>query len=101
LIFAVLGNMAQASPQWTIIGLIGMAIGTLVSWVNLALGAKRWQDTDRSGWFCLFVFVPFLNLITIIVYGFSRGTVGANRHGSDPLDADAWAETKETVPTES
>jgi uncharacterized membrane protein YhaH (DUF805 family) len=51
--------MSQASPQWTFIGLIGMAIGTLVSWVNLALGAKRWQDADRSGWFCLFVFIPF------------------------------------------
>ena len=52
---------------------------------NLAVGARRLHDTDRSGWFLLLVFIPLIGIIILIVWWCQRGTAGPNRFGPDPL----------------
>jgi uncharacterized membrane protein YhaH (DUF805 family) len=86
LLLSVLRNAANASPELkTSLMTIGVAVLALLVWVNLALGAKRWHDTDRPGWFCLFPLIPYVGLIVFLVYGLSAGTSGPNTYGADPL----------------
>ena len=52
---------------------------------NLAVGARRLHDTDRSGWWQLIVFIPLIGIIVLIVWMASRGKPGPNRFGENPL----------------
>jgi formylglycine-generating enzyme required for sulfatase activity len=52
--------------------------------VSLAVQVKRWHDLDKSGWMVLILFIPIVGAVcSLVVLGFRRGTVGANRFGSD------------------
>jgi uncharacterized membrane protein YhaH (DUF805 family) len=54
--------------------------------IFLAIGAKRWHDRDKSGWWALLAFVPVIGGIwTLVECGFLKGTAGPNRFGADPL----------------
>jgi uncharacterized membrane protein YhaH (DUF805 family) len=82
-------------------------------WINLAIGAKRLHDRDKSAWWLLLFYaapgilstagnrmeeVGFI-ILHIISFGISvwafvelgclRGTPGPNRYGPDPLDTPA------------
>ncbi len=51
-----------------------------------AVCTKRRHDRDKSGWWSLIMFVPFIGANRLIVdLGILEGTRGANRFGSDPL----------------
>ena len=52
-------------------------LATLVP--TVAVSARRLHDIDRSGWWA-----PLM--VPALVWGFMRGTVGANRFGPDPLE---------------
>jgi uncharacterized membrane protein YhaH (DUF805 family) len=67
-------------------GIVVVLITLLLFWPGIAISVKRWHDIDVSGWWVLVGFVPYVGgAITIIFNGFSRGTIGANRYGPDPL----------------
>lgn len=51
---------------------------------SISVLVRRLQDNDMSGWSALFAFIPFLNVI-ILVITLDRGTDGANKYGNDPL----------------
>ncbi len=52
----------------------------------LAVGAKRWHDRNRSGWWVLIGLVPVIGpLWTLVECGCLKGTEGENRYGPDPL----------------
>jgi uncharacterized membrane protein YhaH (DUF805 family) len=53
---------------------------------GLAMAVRRLHDTDRSGWFYLLIFIPLVGAIILIVWFCTRGTVGQNRFGPDPLE---------------
>lgn len=56
----------------------------LLIWPSLALAAKRWHDRNKSAWWILISFVPFIGwLWAFIENGCLRGTVGPNRFGGD------------------
>ena len=52
---------------------------------SFSLYARRLHDLDKTGWFSLLHFVPFLNLILFIYLYFTKGTTGPNQFGEDPL----------------
>ena len=53
-------------------------------WPLVANSIKRWHDRDKSGWWFLIVFVPFIGVAwAIIEKGFLPGTPGANRFGDE------------------
>ncbi len=61
-------------------------VSLLFLYPALAVYTKRWHDRDKSGWWTLIIFVPFIGAIWWLVEcGFLRGTDGANRFGPDPL----------------
>lgn len=57
----------------------------ILFWPSLALNIKRCHDRNKSGWFYLIAFIPFVNIWYLIEIGFFKGTEGNNRFGSDPL----------------
>lgn len=52
---------------------------------SLALWSRRLHDTDRSFWWLLLVLIPVIGWIILFVFAVSRGTIGDNRFGPDPV----------------
>ena len=74
---AAMANVAM--PFWVWILMIPMI------WISLAVQAKRWHDQDKSAWWILIGFIPFVGgLIVLIMCGFIAGTPGPNRFGDVP-----------------
>jgi uncharacterized membrane protein YhaH (DUF805 family) len=46
----------------------------------LALFVRRLHDTNRSAWWILFAFVPYLGVITLLIFTLLKGTPGPNRY---------------------
>lgn len=56
-------------------------VALLCAIIEFGLIARRLHDFNKSGWFGLLLFVPFVNLIFIIVLFFIKGTNGENNYG--------------------
>ncbi len=68
------------------VGPFGIAAAVISFFGGLAGQVKRWHDRDKSGWWVLINFIPFIGwLWATIELGFLRGTMGPNRFGPDPL----------------
>ncbi|HEV2748516.1 MAG TPA: DUF805 domain-containing protein [Allosphingosinicella sp.] len=55
---------------------------------SLAVTVRRFHDQDRSGWFVLLNFVPYIGGLIVLVFMCLEGTKGPNRFGPDPKDPD-------------
>jgi uncharacterized membrane protein YhaH (DUF805 family) len=75
--------IAPHSPIGPATGLVYLAL--LLP--ELSVAVRRLHDTDRSGWWLLLGFIPLIGAIVLIVWFCTRGTMGQNRFGSDPLGA--------------
>ena len=53
---------------------------------SIAVQIRRFHDQDKSGWFVLLSFIPFLGGLIVLVFMFLEGTKGPNRFGPDPKD---------------
>jgi len=53
---------------------------------SLAVGVRRLHDSDRSGWWMLIGFVPFIGWLVLLIFMVIGGTRGPNRFGPDPVD---------------
>ena len=100
LVYAVLGTLIAmggvfssmgdpgATPQigvlgWLGIGLLGIfALGIFIP--ALAVIVRRLHDQDKSGWFILLQFIPYIGGIILLVFMCIEGTKGENRFGPDP-----------------
>ncbi|WP_068084160.1 DUF805 domain-containing protein [Novosphingobium rosa] len=68
--------------------LIALGLFWLGSFVPyIAVHVRRFHDQDRSGWFYLLGFIPYIGGILLLVFMCRPGTPGANRFGEDPLDS--------------
>ncbi len=68
-----------------IFGIILMVATLMFAIVNIAVKVRRFHDIDNSGWFCLFLLIPIINIVFLLFLIFKKGTLGANRFGDDPL----------------
>jgi uncharacterized membrane protein YhaH (DUF805 family) len=63
-------------------GLLSLAFGLAWVVISLASQVKRWHDRDKSGWWLLITFVPFIGSIwAFIELGCLAGTDGRNSYG--------------------
>jgi len=65
------------------LGLIGI-YGLAVLVPSIAVQVRRFHDQDKSGWFVLINFVPYLGGLIVLVFMCLDGTKGENRFGDDP-----------------
>jgi uncharacterized membrane protein YhaH (DUF805 family) len=54
---------------------------------SLALFVRRMHDTNRSGWW-YFIAFTLVGLIPLVIWLATRGTIGENRFGPDPLSTE-------------
>lgn len=86
LLFSKTGLIAGAftpsnSPD-VIEALIYMFIVSPIYFFQVSLSVRRLHDLDRSGWFYLISFIPYVNFIYGIYLLFFKGTPGVNRFGA-------------------
>ncbi len=68
-------------------GVISELWGLATLLPNLAVGARRLHDTDRSGFWLFLILLPLIGLIVLIVWWCFKGTNGSNQYGPDPVTA--------------
>ena len=62
---------------------LGITLFTLIP--AISAGVRRLHDTNRSGFFLLISFIPFIGGLVLLFFLIPQGTKGKNRFGSDPL----------------
>jgi uncharacterized membrane protein YhaH (DUF805 family) len=78
-------NAAPGALFWVMLGLLVVfVLGSLIP--SIAVTVRRFHDQDKSGWFYLLSFIPYIGGIVIIVFMCIDGTRGPNQHGPDPKD---------------
>lgn len=60
---------------------------------SLAVMVRRLHDQDKSGWFVLMAFIPFVGGIIMLVFMCLEGTRGPNRYGPDSVTDRPVADT--------
>lgn len=65
------------------LALLVLSFGLIVP--GIAVSVRRLHDTNRSGWWLLLCFVPFVGSIVILVFMCLEGTKGANKYGDEPV----------------
>jgi uncharacterized membrane protein YhaH (DUF805 family) len=51
---------------------------------SIAVQVRRFHDQDKSGWFVLLNFIPYIGGLVVLVFMCLEGTRGPNRYGEDP-----------------
>jgi len=92
-LFNFVGSIILNVVDTTIFGMPALSViwslGLLIP--GIAVAVRRMHDLDKSGWWILIVFIPLIGIILYIYWFVQRGTVGANRFGSDPLSGTGYA----------
>ena len=65
------------------LALLVLGLGLIVP--GIAVSVRRLHDTNKSGWWLLLCFVPFVGSIVILVFMCLEGTKGANKYGDEPV----------------
>ncbi|NNM75382.1 DUF805 domain-containing protein [Sphingomonas sp. ID1715] len=74
------------------LGLILLILFSLALFIpGLAVQVRRFHDQDKSGWFVLLNFIPYIGGIVVLVFMCLEGTRGPNRYGPDPKEGDLAA----------
>jgi uncharacterized membrane protein YhaH (DUF805 family) len=66
------------------IGQIGLlyTFGTFIPLV--AVSVRRLHDTNRSGWWCFLILIPFIGFIPGLIFLTEDSQPGGNRYGPNP-----------------
>jgi len=51
---------------------------------SIAVQVRRFHDQEKSGWFVLLNFIPYIGSLIVLVFMCLEGTRGPNRYGPDP-----------------
>tara|TARA_A100001011_G_scaffold385128_1_gene458665 strand:- start:617 stop:982 length:366 start_codon:yes stop_codon:yes gene_type:complete len=62
---------------------LGITLFTLIP--AISAGVRRLHDTNKSGFFILISFIPFIGGLVLLFFFITEGTKGKNKYGSDPL----------------
>lgn len=64
---------------------VGLILFFLVSLIpSIAVGVRRLHDTDRSGWWYLIGFIPYIGALILLIFFVLPGSAGYNRFGPPP-----------------
>lgn len=81
-VYALLWTLVFANEALAIVPVLYILVSYLP---NLSVTARRMHDLNKSGWFQLVAFIPFIGPIWLIILCATKGTEGKNTYGEDPL----------------
>ncbi|MES2057068.1 MAG: DUF805 domain-containing protein [Pseudomonadota bacterium] len=85
------GGSGPSAITWILIGLMSIAVLAIIV-PSIAVQVRRFHDQDKSGWFVLLGFIPYIGGLIVLVFMCLPGTSGTNRFGPDPLDPNSVKE---------
>ena len=83
-LFIVLVSMGLGIISEIVSGLFSLAV--LIP--SIAAATRRLHDTNRSGWWQLIAFIPFIGWIIIIIFLAQEGNSDTNQYGHKPIAND-------------
>ena len=83
IIGAVISAMARVLPA-AIGGIISYLWALAILLPSLGAAVRRLHDINKSGWFILLNFIPFIGQLALIYFLASEGTSGSNQFGPRP-----------------
>jgi uncharacterized membrane protein YhaH (DUF805 family) len=83
-IFSIAGENNPTADGFA--SLIDCLVVLVFALPSLAVQVRRLHDSNRSGWLCL-LSLTVVGAIPVLIWLCTRGTMGENRFGRDPLDA--------------
>ena len=66
------------------VGLLSGIYSLAILIPSLAVTVRRLHDTDRTGWWVLIAFIPFIGAIVLLVFMLLDSQPGDNRYGPNP-----------------
>jgi uncharacterized membrane protein YhaH (DUF805 family) len=66
-------------------GFIGGLVDLALILPSLAVAVRRLHDIDKAGWWVLIGIIPLVGWVFLIIWTCTKGTLGPNRFGADPL----------------
>ena len=75
------------SGMWLAVLVVVIVLGFFIP--SLAVQVRRLHDQDRSGWWILLGFIPYVGGLIMLIFMLIPGTVGINDYGADPKGPDA------------
>ena len=72
---------SETSP----ISYIFLVITILTLIPAISAGVRRLHDTNKSGFYLLFSFIPFIGGLILLFFLITDGTKGKNKYGENPL----------------
>lgn len=88
-LMAVTGNFDSSNygavngAGMALMGLFGIFCLAIIV-PSLAVTFRRLHDTNRSAWWLLIGFLPFIGAVVLLIFYLLPGTAGSNRFGADP-----------------
>ena len=80
---------SSSSGEPSLLALLPLIIFVVVGVIPMvALQIRRFHDQDKSGWFLLLSFIPYVGGFIVLIFMLIAGTRGPNRFGEDPLGYD-------------
>ncbi|MCL4105070.1 UNVERIFIED_CONTAM: hypothetical protein GTU68_018777 [Idotea baltica] len=79
--FSVIGGVTGIA-LFSILGMVAM-LGLLLPGICAAI--RRLHDHDKSGWWIFITLIPLIGAVLMLYWFATRGTVGPNQFGADPL----------------
>jgi len=68
----------------TLLSLVILLLSLALIVPAIAVQVRRFHDQDKSGWFVLINFMPYVGGLVVLVFMCLEGTRGPNRFGPDP-----------------
>ncbi len=85
-LFQVLASLVAGAISSAVeLNLITTLVELALFLPSLAVSVRRLHDIDKSGWWLLLGFVPVIGWVFIIIWACTKGSLGANRFGPDPM----------------
>ena len=63
----------------------------------IAAGVRRLHDTNRSGFYLLISFIPFIGSLIMLFFLIPEGTKGKNIYGADPVARKKTAKKRKKI----
>jgi len=71
------------------VGILGLVYSLAILVPSIAVGIRRLHDIDKSGWWVLIIFVPFIGALVLLIFAVMAGTPGDNKYGPPPAEEPA------------
>lgn len=86
---AIIATAAAGGERDAVNGFVGLIyLATLAGFASpsIAVAFRRMHDLNKSGWWS-FISLTVIGVVPLLIWYCTRGTIGENRFGPDPLAA--------------